>query len=158
VIRFLARGADIEVELTGSEAPILLGLPELLGSAGVDKGDPAQSRLYPIVYRDDEDASREYERLAAKERAAVRSADRERFREILQTAGKGPLLLGREDAAVWARVLGEARIVLAARHGLFDSGLPSQVPSDPEVALVMLLGYMQEELVGEMLKTMEDES
>ena len=156
MIRFLAKGADVEVELAGSEAAILLGLPGLLGSAGVDKGDPARSRLNPILYRDDEDASREYERLAAKDRGAVRSADQERFGEMLQTASEGPLLLGREDAAVWARVLGEARVVLAARHGLFDSGLPSEVPSDPEVVLVMLLGYMQEELVGEMLKTMED--
>jgi hypothetical protein len=52
--------------------------------------------------------------------------------------------------------MGEARIVVSARKGLFDVGLPSEPPTDPEIALVMLLGYLQEELVGELLTTMED--
>ncbi len=67
----------------------------------------------------------------------------------------GPLLLASEDAAAWARVIGEARIVLAARKGLFEDGLPSGPVDDPEVAFVMFLGVVQEELVESMLMNME---
>lgn len=156
MIRFRADGAEVEVVLDGSEVAILSSLDNLLGSAGVEKNDPARTRLSPVVYRDDEAASREFERFAAKERSDVRTDDRERFAEMLQAAANGRLLLKPDEAAIWARVLGEARIVLAARKGLFEQGLPTEAPSDPELALVMLLGYLQEELVGEMLKTMED--
>lgn len=155
MIRFKASGGEIEVDLGGSEVAILSRLANLLGSAGVEKGDAARARLNPVVYSDDEVASREFERFAAKERAEVRNDDRERFGEMLKTASRGTCVLSPDEAAIWARVLGEARIVLAARKGLFDSGLPTEAPSDPEIALVMLLGYLQEELVGEMLKTME---
>ncbi len=156
MIQFRAIGAEVEVVVDGSEVAILSSLTNLLGSAGVEKGDPARARLNPVVYRDDEAASREFERFAAKERSDVRSDDRERFAEMLQAVTNGTLLLKPDEAAIWARVLGEARIVLAARKGLFENGLPTEAPSDPELALVMLLGYLQEELVGEMLKTMED--
>ena len=68
----------------------------------------------------------------------------------------GPVLLTADDAAAWARAIGEARIVLAARKGLFDIGLPDGKVDDPEIALVMFLGVVQEELVSEMLLTMEE--
>jgi hypothetical protein len=156
MIQFRAIGTEVEVVVDGSELAILSSLTNLLGSAGVEKRDPARARLNPVVYRDDEAASREFERFAAKERSDVRTDDRERFAEMLQAVTNGTLLLKPDEAAIWARVLGEARIVLAARKGLFEKGLPTEAPSDPELALVMLLGYLQEELVGEMLKTMED--
>jgi hypothetical protein len=128
----------------------------LIAGVGVEKDDPAQQRLNPVVYPEDEVASREFERLAAREREEVHAVDRELFEETLLKASGGELLLSHEEAAAWARVLGEARVVLAARKGLFEAGLPTSMPSDPEVALVFLLGYLQEELVGEMLRTMED--
>lgn len=156
MIRFSAVGRDVEVVLDGSEVAILASLTNLLASAGTERGDPASARLNPSVYRDDAAASREFERFASRERDEVRNEDRVRFGEMVQAATKGPLLLQPDDAAVWARVLGEARIVIAARKGLFEEGLPTEAPTDPQVALVVLLGYLQEELAGEMLKTMED--
>ena len=155
MIRFSAVGREVEVVLDGSEVAILASLTNLLASAGEEKGDPALSHLNPVVYRDDAAASREFERFASKERNEVRNEDRVRFGEMVQAAATRPLLLGPSDAAVWARVLGEARIVIAARKGLFEDGLPTEAPTDPEIALVVLLGYLQEELVGEMLKAME---
>lgn len=153
---FRRAGSGIEVALEDSEASILARLGPLLSAAGVTKSDPARSRLNPTIYPDDDIASREFERLAEKERVEARSADRERFANTLRDATTGPTVLSYDDAAAWARVLGEARVVLAARHGLFESGLPDELPTDPEVVMVLLLGHLQEELVGQMLATMEE--
>ena len=154
--RFVATADGIQVQLLGPEIAILLQLGPLLGGAGVEKDDPAAPRLKPQIYADDATASREFDRLAAKERVEARSADRELFREGLGAAAQGEFVLSAADAATWARVLGESRIVLAARKGLFDSGMPTDRPEDPEIALVMYLGLLQEELVGQMLTTMKE--
>ncbi len=154
--RFQARDTGIAVTLAGPEIAILSRLGSLLGGAGVDKDDPARERLAPRIYPDDDTASREFDRLAGKERIEVRSADRETFARGLDAAAGGELLLTTEEAAAWLRVVGEARIVVAARKGLFEEGLPEGSVADPEVALVMFLGLVQEELVGEMLLNMED--
>jgi len=154
--RFRATADGVEVQLFDTEIGILGRLSAVLQGAGVEKGDPATERLHPVIYSDDTKASREFDRLAAKERVEVRSADREKFVDGLKAAEAGAFTLSTEDAAAWARVLGESRIVLAARKGLFDSGLPEGRPEDPEVALVMFIGVLQEELVGQMLATMED--
>lgn len=154
--RFRGTAGGVEANLTAAEIAILSGLSSLLGAAGVEEGDPARARLNPTIYADDERASREFDRLVNKERVEARSADRELFANSLQAATAGMIILSEPDAATWVRVIGEARIVLAARKGLFDAELPTELPTDPEIALVMLLGYLQEELVGEMLAIMED--
>ncbi len=156
--RFTAVPGGVEVTLIGPEIAILSRLASLLGGAGVEKDDPAGTRLAPALYPDDDKASREFDRLAGKERVEVRSADRESFSVGLDAAAAGPLLLEPDDAAAWARVIGEARIVLAARKGLFEDGLPTGPVDDPEVAFVMFLGVVQEELVEAMLMNMEDAS
>jgi hypothetical protein len=154
--RFRATTQGVEATLLGPEIAILARLGGLLDSAGVKKGDPATDRLMPDIYPRDGQSSRDFHRLVGKERMAARSADREVFGRGLEAAMTGTTLLTADDAAAWARVIGEARIVLAARKGLFDSGLPDGKVDDPEVALVMFLGVVQEELVSEMLLTMEE--
>lgn len=156
MIGFRANGSVVEVTLSASEVAVLTRLDELIGGTDVGRRDPARERLYPTVYGDDAQASREFERFAARERHEMRAADRERFAKTLEKAASGVVELDQDDAAAWARVLGEARLIVAARRGLFESSLPEDTGGDPEVALVMLLGYLQEGLVGEMLKTMED--
>ncbi len=156
--RFRNGPAGIELSLDGSEIAVLSRLDGLLSGAGAEKGDPAARRLAPHLYADDAAASRDFARLVAKERVEARRSDRERFADLLELASSGPVLLNDEDAARFARVLGEARIVIASRKGLFESGLPEEMPDDPEVALVLLLGYLQEELVGVMLARMEEKA
>ena len=158
MIRFKANGTKIEVSLSGSEIAILSRLDDLIGSAGTERDDPARKRLFPAVYAEDDGATREFQRFSERERSELSVADRERFAATLNEASPEVLLLDRDDAAVWARVLGQARIILAARTGLFESGLPEGSPEDPDVALVLLLGYLQDDLVGEMLKAMEGSS
>mgnify|MGYP001817224712 FL=1 len=154
--RFRANSNVIEVRLDPTEIAIMSRLTNLLGSAGVEKDDPARSHLNPRLYPDDEAASREFERLTAKESAEMRSTDRQRFADAVAAAGGGTIALTVEDAGSWARVFAESRIVLAARRGLFETGMPSGGPSDPEVALITLLGDFQEELVTELTKIMEE--
>lgn len=154
--RFSPLRHGIEVSLIGPEIAVLYQLGSLLGAAGVDKNDPARDRLIPRIYPDDERASRDFDRFGEKERVEVRSVDRERFNQGLDNAVGGPLVLSDDDAAAWARVLGEARIVLAARKGLFETGMPEPRGRDPEVALVTFLGILQEELVGAMLARLEE--
>ena len=154
--RFHAVPDGIEVHLSGPEIAVLYQLGSLLGAAGVDQKDPARERLRPRLYRDDESASREFDRLADKERVELRSADRELFNESLDDTVGGPWVLSEEAAASWARVLGEARIVLAARKGLFENGVPEEAAGDPEIALVMFLGLLQGELVDQMMEKLEE--
>lgn len=154
--RFLASPEGVVMDLNAGELAVLAQVPGVLAGAGVTKDDPSTERLHPVLYPDDPAASREFERLAAKERIEAASADRESFAETLRRAAAGRMVLTSDEAGTWARVLGETRIVLAARKGLFEAGLPDEFPADPEVALVLLLGHMQEELVTEMLRTMED--
>jgi hypothetical protein len=154
--RFRATATGVEVSLMSPEISLLERLGSLLVGAGVDNNDPARERLVPQIYPDDEKASREFERLAGKEHVEVRSADREAFNQGLKAAGREEIVLTPDEAAAWVRVIGEARIVLAARRHLFERGLPKRPVDDPEVAFVMFLGVVQEELVGEMLKKMED--
>jgi hypothetical protein len=112
--------------------------------------------LTPKIYPNDEHASRDFDRLAEKERVEVRSADREVFNQGLDSVVGGPVVLTDSEAAAWARVLGEARVVLAARKGLFESGLPDQPGKDPEVALVSFLGVLLDQLVGAMMARIEE--
>lgn len=154
--RFRAVPGGVEVSLIGPEIAVLYQLGSLLGAAGVDKSDPARERLTPKIYPDDDRASRDFDRLGEKERVEVRSADREIFNESLDSAVGGPVVLADLEAAAWARVLGEARVVLAARKGLFESGLPDDPGKDPEVALVTFLGILLDQLVGEMMTRIEE--
>ena len=155
--RFRATNHGVEATLMEPEIAILARLGGLLGSAGVERGDPATSRLTPDIYPADADASRDFHRLVGKERVEARSADRETFSRGLEAATAGPINLTSDEAGAWVRVIGEARIVLAARKGLFETGLPEEKVDDPEVAFVMFLGVVQEELVSQMLLTMEEQ-
>jgi len=156
VKRFSSIPGGISVSLMDPEVALLEGLSPLLASAGVERDDPARERLRPQPYPDDEAASREYNRLIGKERNEGRSADRELFNNGLSAIKDKPLVLSAEEAAAWVRVVGEARIVLSARKGLFEAGMPDEPVNDPEIAFIMFLGLVQEELVVEMLKAMEE--
>ncbi len=154
--RFRSVGTGIEVALDGSELAVLDRLGSLLSSAGSTEEDPARERLNPSIYPDDKSASREFDRLVGKERVETRSADRETFSGGIQSALTGAHVLTADEAAAWARVLGEARIVLAARGGVFEEGWPEDPGGQPEVALSMFLGFLVEELVTEMMLAMEE--
>ncbi len=154
--RFRLVADGVEVHLDESEIAVLGRLGSLFSAAGVTEKDPATERLSPKVYPNDASASREFDRLANKERVESRSADRELFTKGISTARSGTCVLDSDEAAVWARVIGESRLVLAARGGVFEDGWPDDPTNRPEVAFSMFLGQLLEELIDQMLASMED--
>lgn len=164
--RFTVAGQKVLVALEPEEVAILSRLPTLLGSVGASWNDPAHDRLNPEAYPGDTVASREFSRLTEKELVEARSADRERFADTLRRLRERPVLRP-GDAAAWVRVLGEARLVLAARHGT-PAGGPAAADeqpaaddltvtppaANPELMLVDYLGALQDDLVGELLTGM----
>jgi hypothetical protein len=152
--RFAARGGGIRVRLGAAEVAILGRLPSLLGSVGADAGDPAVTRLHPAAYPENELDSTELIRLTEDDLAAQRSADLDVFTRNLPEAAGG-IEISRDDAEAWLRVLESARIVLAARRGLFDlADLSEASMRDPDVALVGLMGMYQQELAEALLASM----
>ena len=94
-------------------------------------------------------------RFTQDEIVAARNADLEVFGRQLPDTAHG-LEITADDAEAWLRVLGAARVVLAARRGLFEVDDLSAVPiEDPDIALVNLLGAYQQELSEALLKRME---
>jgi hypothetical protein len=156
VTRFRIEGDGIEVGLDPAELEIMARLATLLESQASDRRDPASDAVDAPLYPDDAVASREFARFAARERNQSRALDRERFTKRLDEMKSGSILLGDADAAAWARVLAEARVSLAARHGLFDQGLPEDGSITTDTALIVLLGHVQGDLIAVMLEKMED--
>ena len=154
--RFRIEGDGIEVGLDPAELEIMARLATLLESQASDRRDPASDAVDAPLYPDDAVASREFSRFAARERNQSRALDRERFTKRLDEMKSGSILLGDADAAAWARVLAEARVSLAARHGLFDQGLPEDGSITTDTALIVLLGHVQGDLIAVMLEKMED--
>ena len=154
--RFRLEAGAIVVELDPAESEIMTQLAGLLGGRAADRGSPTVATVDSPLYPEDAAASREFERFAAKERSQSRALDRERFAEKLDQLRSGSIVLDDADAAAWARVLAEARVSLAARHGLFERGLPDDGSITTDTALIVLLGHVQSDLVAVMLEKMED--
>jgi hypothetical protein len=140
---FRRRGPEIDLELSAAETELLaLAVPFLEGAA---VGVPAPGRppaRYPCfrAHPDDDEAESRFRDLTAGSLEADREADRRRFTVSLDRGTLGP-----EDAAAWLRVLGEARLALAARLGVAETGWEQARPS-PGLALLHLFGSVQDEM------------
>lgn len=141
---FRATGGTIEVSLQRDEQVLLSQLGSLLGSVGAVPKDPAADRLDPDAFLDDGDASHEFRRLTADELSTARAMDRDVFERTL--VGKR---LNVEEAAAWVRVIGDARLVLAARKGVVegDTEWESEIETNPDLAVVAYLGFLQASLL-----------
>jgi hypothetical protein len=157
VRRFASDSAGVAIRLTPAEVAILSRLPSLLGSVGTTPDDPAARRLHPEAYPEDLDASRELARLTSDDLDEARRADLERFGALLPEAATGTSMTA-DDAVAWMRVLGDARLVVAARRGLLDPGAAEELRSsrDPDVTLIALLGMLQGELSEVLLDQMDE--
>ena len=142
------RSVDRGIELTMEhwECAALETIPGLLNSVGAPGEDPAADRLDQAPYPDDPEASAEFRRLMADEMAQSRAADRAAFALTVEQAPRGVILSPGESEA-WLRVLGDARLVLASRLGIADDGWEEQFSeSDPSIALLHYLGWLQQSL------------
>lgn len=137
-------GDGIHLRLSPAEADLLEVLPELLASLGDPAADPAAARLDPAAHPGDPEAEAEYRSLVDGEMEEARRRDRQVFSDTLTAAPRG-LVMDEEQAAAWLRVVGEARLVVAARLGVDEEGW-EQAP-DQELAFLHYLSWLQECLV-----------
>ena len=139
-------GSGVRARADGEELTLLASLPEVLASIDLHDEDPASERLHPRAY-DDASAEREFRRLADTEIVRARDADRDTLADLADRLAEGPADIAFEQAEACLRAIGTARIVIAARHGMFDEEELAFPPETPQHTIVAFLGYLQEALV-----------
>ena len=83
----------------------------------------------------------------APELDRARADDRDLFTNTV-LAGRHTIAVS--DGEAWLRVIGDARLVLAARKGVVagDDEWEHLIGSDPDLTFVAWLGYLQTVLIG----------
>lgn len=155
--RFRSDGGEIVGALEAEERALLRQLPSLVGSVGAVADDPALDRMQPDAYEDDEDAAWDFRRMTEPELDQVRTYDRELFEATLDLTSSD-LRLSFDEAEAWVRLIGDARLIVAARAGVArDAELPEPSGSTPEITLVHYLGMIQDDLVNALSEGMQDQ-
>lgn len=150
-IPFRPHPEGIEVRFPDWLAAFLSDVPALLDSVGNDDGDPAADRFRPPVYLDDPDSSDDWWRWMGPELDQSEAADRSAFELLVDEAEDG-VVASPAEAEAMMRVLGRARLVLAARMGV-------EVEADyedlgPQQAAVLdTLAQLQEALIAALTET-----
>ena len=136
---FIRTGTEVRVRLDRGVREVLSTLPELVAGSG-EAGGRLDYRAHP----EDAPAEERYRELVGNSLEDLRHTDRRAFVRGVQ---ESTISLG--DAEAWMRVIGEARLVLAARLGITQDGWEDE--ADPaqsaEMALLGYLGYLQDCLV-----------
>jgi hypothetical protein len=138
----------VYVELSTEATTLLSQLPALLSTVGVVDSDPGYEVLHRPLYADDSLADAELSDLAAKEVDRQRVADR----QVVHDIGAGATSMTEREAHGFLRSVNEARLVLAARAGVFEEGAAweDRISQDPALAAVAWLGYLQGELIEQL--------
>lgn len=141
---FRGRRGTITVALSTQERAILRGLPEFLDGLGDGDSDPAAARLNPSAYPDDPAADADFRNLVEDDLARSRASDRKRFLDTLSAES-----IDEDDAQAWLRVLGDARLALAARMGIQDEQWEDDrsLAESSEGATLHYLSYLQDSLI-----------
>ena len=127
---------------------------ELLGILETVLDEPSPD-LPSNPYRDDEEANVEFGRLMESEVKEARAADRSAVQVTLEQAivDTDGVVLSMGEAEAWLRVLGEARLTLAARLGIRDASWEDPgLSSDPAHELLDYLSWLQASLVDVLLE------
>ena len=141
----------ILTSLTVDDKVLLVQIPDLLTSVGAHDADPAVAVMNRAAYIDDAAASDEFEELVGSQRTSDRAADVAALDVLLRGASSMSL----EEAESVLRVINRARLTLAARAGVFESGAgwEARISDDPALAAVAWLGYLQSDLLSALSDT-----
>jgi hypothetical protein len=139
------RGGGYGLHLGSDERRLLRGLcvelRELIGGA-----DDSVARLFPAAYRDDAEASAEYDRLVRDELVTGR-LDALRTVEATIEAER----LDEEQLDAWCGALNDLRLVLGERIGvtedMYETAIDPRDPRAPELALYGWLTWLQGNVV-----------
>ncbi|MDH3307795.1 MAG: DUF2017 family protein [Acidimicrobiia bacterium] len=139
---FAPSAGGVRMELAEWQVTLLGKIPNMLAEARDDPSFPTSA------YPDDEHADAEFRRLMAAEWAQARSLDRAIVERTLKVAGGG-VVLSMPEADAWMRVLGEARLLIAARLGIEEPGWDRDgaIEESPDLALLHYLSWMHGGLV-----------
>lgn len=139
----------IRVSLHDGEARVLRALAaellELLADDGPAARGPVLARLLPDGYRDDPAAAAELREMTEPD---LRAGKRAAARTLLETARDGgPLLLDEEAAEQWLAAVNDLRLALGTSLAVTEDDDTPDPDEEPERALYLALGYLQELLV-----------
>jgi hypothetical protein len=125
--------------------------------------DPVLARLFPVAYRDDEEAAGEFRRFTETELRTGKAASAAAVIDVLEDAGLpgeveeiGLMIdveLDTEGALTWMKALNDMRLALAPRLGVeeddeeFWESLPDDDPRVPVHDIYDWLAFLQESLV-----------
>jgi Domain of unknown function (DUF2017) len=141
-----AIGADEYVlDLAPDERRIVRELCEQLRPLVAD-GDEAVGRLFPSAYRDDAEASAEYDSLV---RPSLVSGRLRALDAVIETADASRLALAQVES--WCGALNDVRLVLGERlevtEEIYETGVDRDDPRGPQLALYGWLTWLQGEFV-----------
>jgi hypothetical protein len=165
-VRRVDDGVEVVVGLDERDA--LRSVPPRL-RAIVESNDPSPTaeqvrrRLFPSAYADEE-ADAEFRQMAEPELVQERLDALDTFlRTLDEGAARGrrwEVRLSGDEAAAWLAVINDARLVLAGTVGITDESDWEKGPDEQDPASVMLfyLGWLEEELVGALAPTLDDDA
>jgi hypothetical protein len=141
-----AIGADeYALDLAPDERRIVRELCEDLRPLVAD-ADEGVARLFPSAYRDDAEASAEYDALV---RPSLVSGRLRALDTVIETADASKLAFDHVES--WCGALNDVRLVLGERLGvteeLYETGIDRRDPRAPELALYGWLTWLQGEFV-----------
>lgn len=137
----------IRVTLSPPERAFLADVLPLLAGIGQPGEDPAATRLGVPVYLDDAESNEEWWRLMGPDLAESRRQDRAVFERVVRDEAE--VVVSKDEADAFLRVVNEARLALAARMGLDTEEDHVRLPEQQRQVLDYL-GWILEELTDEL--------
>lgn len=141
---FHRRDDEIRIALSTRERAVLRMVPDLLDDIGSPDSDPAAARLHPSAYPEDPGADTDFRDMVDIDLARARARDRRRFATTLESGS-----MSRDEAEMWLRVVGDARLALAARMGIESEEWETDrsLVESSAGAMLHYLGYIQDALL-----------
>ena len=125
------------LRLGAGERDALLGLFDELREL-VEADDAAVGRLFPSAFRDDAEASAEFDRLVRGELVSGRLAALDTVRRTVEADR-----LDEEQLAAWCGALNDLRLVFGERLGVTEETYERELdPSDPRAPELAVFGWL----------------
>ena len=126
---------------------------------GMDHGDPVVSRLFPDIYPDHPDDSREFRQYTEGDLKTGKIDQAGAILAALPDEGEGEVRLDGEAAEAWLRAINDARLAMGTRLDItaetdLSEELDEAILIDPgssrvfQLSVYAYLGYLQESLLN----------
>jgi hypothetical protein len=126
---------------------------------GMDHGDPVVSRLFPDIYPDRPEDSREFRQYTEGDLKTGKIDQAGAILAALPEEGEGEVRLDGETAAAWLRAINDARLAMGTRLDItaetdLSEELDEAILIDPgssrvfQLSVYAYLGYLQESLLN----------